>query len=166
MNICTGYILKNKNNHFPSPYMDFYFSRKSHTCRTKQQSVRIFARLACVCSLAIGARASGTFKTHLDNIGFVSLQDLNGLSGLWVDNKDAGVASLSDQTLPTPMEEKRRSERSHGWKDNRGSIQNQTAALKQDVQTFLRLRTVWSAELDITKQKHEFLSILFWLWWL
>lgn len=41
----------------------------------------------------------------------MSLQDLNGLSGLWVDNKDAGVASMSNQTLPTP--EGKREERDH-----------------------------------------------------
>lgn len=39
---------------------------------------------------------------HLDNIGLVPFQHLNGLRGLWINNEDAGVTSLSYETLPTP----------------------------------------------------------------
>lgn len=48
---------------------------------------------------------------HLDHIGFVPLQHLDGLGCLWIDNEDAGVTSLSNQSLPTPG---RKSERREG----------------------------------------------------
>lgn len=47
------------------------------------------------------------FKTHLDHIGFVSLQDLNGLSCIWVNDEDTRVTALSDQTLPSPEQRER-----------------------------------------------------------
>lgn len=44
---------------------------------------------------------SGPF--HLNHIGFVPLQHLDGLGRLWIDDKNAGVTSLSYQPLPAPI---------------------------------------------------------------
>lgn len=100
---------------YPFPFMlcilFFFPSRKRCTCRTQHQPVTAFALITFIFNLVIDESVSGPSRTHLDDIGFVSLQDLNGLSGLWVDNEDAGVASLSNQTLPTPMGN--REERDH-----------------------------------------------------
>ena len=41
----------------------------------------------------------------MDDVGFVSLQDLDGLRGLGVDDEDAGVAALRDEALPAPVGE-------------------------------------------------------------
>lgn len=40
---------------------------------------------------------------HLNHIGFVPLQHLDGLGRLWIDDKNAGVTSLSYQPLPAPI---------------------------------------------------------------
>jgi len=53
-----------------------------------------------------------TKKPHLDHIGFVSLQDLNGLSCIWVNDEDTGVTALSDQTLPSPEQREKEDEKS------------------------------------------------------
>ena len=44
-------------------------------------------------------------NSHLHHGGLVPLQYLDGLGGLGVDDKDAGVASLRYQALPAPGEQ-------------------------------------------------------------
>lgn len=98
---------------FPFTVYCFVFfpaERDAHAGRSVSPSVTLLWSPLCA-TFVIDERVSETFQTHLDNIGFVSLQDLNGLSGLRVDNEDAGVASLSNQTLPAPEEKPRQKER-------------------------------------------------------
>lgn len=40
--------------------------------------------------------------THLHHVGFVPFEDLDGLGCFWINDKDAGVTSLSYQPLPAP----------------------------------------------------------------
>ena len=47
------------------------------------------------------------YNIYLHNIGFVPLQDLDGLGGVGVDDEDAGVAPLSNQPLPAPAEDRK-----------------------------------------------------------